>query len=372
MTRTILILTEPGDIHAYVVAEALRLKGGMPIIWHTADFPSIATESILFQGQKRTTRLAIPGTPLLDLETIDPSSLTIWNRRPAFAVDATVLHPADVAFAEMECTIFRRSLFSVLARDAFWVNPPDLAVRASRKLVQHQAALDLGLTVPDTLYSNDPEGIRAFIRTHGGTIIYKPFRGLPWRTSETSWVPYTSLLSEEALVPDETLRNAPGIYQELVPKQFELRITVMGSHSLAAKVLSQETVDGKVDWRKAYAELQMQPFELPMEVHDLCCALLRRLGIVFGCFDFIVTPDGDFVFLEVNEMGQFLFVETSAGIPLVDTFSEFLMQGRVNFRQNRSKAKIRYADVLSKVESEAIASKQAHVKPPDQSFQENQ
>lgn len=32
---------------------------------------------------------------------------------------------------------------------------------------------------------------------------------------------------------------------------------------------------------------------------------MRKLGIIFGCFDFIVTPDEEYVFLEVNPMGQF-------------------------------------------------------------------
>ncbi len=59
----------------------------------------------------------------------------------------------------MECTVFRRSLLSIIARDAFWVNPPDSASFASRKLVQHQVALEVGFKLPDTLYSNDSKEI---------------------------------------------------------------------------------------------------------------------------------------------------------------------------------------------------------------------
>src|SRR6267378_1479094 len=33
------------------------------------------------------------------------------------------------------------------------------------------------------------------------------------------------------------------------------------------------------------------------------------LGLAFGCIDLIVTPEGEHIFLEVNEMGQFLWVE---------------------------------------------------------------
>jgi len=33
------------------------------------------------------------------------------------------------------------------------------------------------------------------------------------------------------------------------------------------------------------------------------------LGLAFGCIDLIVTPEGEHIFLEVNEMGKFLWVE---------------------------------------------------------------
>jgi hypothetical protein len=98
--------------------------------------------------------------------------------------------------------------------------------------------------------------------------------------------------------------------------------------------------------------------------------LLRRLGLVFGCLDFIVTPAGDFVFLEINEMGQFLFVEKYTDLLLLDAFSEFMLQGRVDFEWCAADAKIRYSEILPRVEGEAILSKQQHIRPAEQSFLE--
>lgn len=372
MARTVVILTEPGDIHAYAVAEALRLKGGTPVMWHTADFPSRSSESVLVEGQRQRTLISGPGLDVPDFADLNNPSVTVWHRRPAFSVDAARLHSADLKFAELECSIFRRSLLGFLAQDAFWVNRPDSAARASRKLLQHQLALEVGLKVPDTLYGNDPAAIRAFIRSHGGMIVYKPFRGIAWRSKETWWAPYTSVLTEDQLVPDVALRNVPGIYQELVPKAYELRVTMMGNQCFAAQILSQETRDGRIDWRKAYSELQMLPYELPSALAELCRLFLARLGLVFGCFDFVVTPEGEFIFLEVNEMGQFLFVEKYADLPLLDAFSEFLLQGSVDFEWADVGPKIRYAAVLPRAEDVAIRARQTHVRPADQSFQEDQ
>ena len=48
---------------------------------------------------------------------------------------------------------------------------------------------------------------------------------------------------------------------------------------------------------------------------------MASLGLKFGCFDFIVTPDGEYVFLEVNEAGQFLWIEGHC--PELKMLSEF-------------------------------------------------
>jgi glutathione synthase/RimK-type ligase-like ATP-grasp enzyme len=209
--------------------------------------------------------------------------------------------------------------------------------------LQQQAALRVGLTTPETLFTNSPTEIRDFLR-HRGQVVYKPLGPTGWLSGESFWLPYTTLVTEEVLVEDDLLRLTPGIFQELVPKVHELRITVIGRRVLAAKVLSQETEKGKLDWRKSYDELRFEQTSVPQEVARQCVALLDELGLVFGCFDFIVTPSGEHVFLEVNEMGQFLFIERYCGLPLLDAFTEFLLQGRVDFEWSADAVTVRYTD----------------------------
>ncbi len=36
---------------------------------------------------------------------------------------------------------------------------------------------------------------------------------------------------------------------------------------------------------------------------------MKRLNLRFGSIDLIVTPDDELVFLEINEQGQFLFLD---------------------------------------------------------------
>lgn len=145
----------------------------------------------------------------------------------------------------------------------------------------------------------------------------------------------------------------------------------MGRSVFTAKVLSQETRSGRLDWRKAYSELRMEEVELPDALADQCIELLRCLGFVFGCFDFAVTPEGEHVFLEVNQMGQFLFLEHYTDLPLLDAFSDFLVRRDPDFCWRRTSPLIRYEDVRSEVQERVNEDQEKHISPPEQVWMES-
>lgn len=290
---------------------------------------------------------------------------TVWNRRVRYNHSHESLHPADRPFADVECHRFRNAFLDIFSQRGFWVNPWQETLRAENKLWQHYEATRVGLDTPLSLYTNDPMEIKRFAR-RCGQIIYKPFLGTQWSSGQASWGCYTVALGPEDLVLDELLQATPGIYQELVEKDYELRVTVMGKRLFAAKILSQQTETGKVDWRRSYEELKMEPVELPEEIAALCFRLMQRLGLVFGCFDLIKTPAGRYVFLEVNQQGQFLFVEQYTTLPLLDAFSEFLAQGCVDFKWDEERVEVRYKEIMEEAEKLAKESVGMHaiVEPP--------
>lgn len=359
-SRSILILSQPGDLHAFAVAIALREHGADPRLWMTSDFPHRSRESVLFENGLSSVRVDAP-----DLTLRDPQPHVIWNRRPAYVIDKTLLHPADHEYAESACRLFRRGFFDVIAPDAFWVNP-NRAVIFGKKIRQHQLALGVGLELPDTLFSNDPVEIRRFLDRHGDRAVFKNERVLPWRDGDENWwFFYTTIVGHQDLNDEDMIQATPGIFQEVAPKAYELRVTFMGRRAFAAKIHSQNTEHGKMDWRRSYRELKMEAIDLPPDVYERCIRLMERLGIVFGCFDFIVTPDGRHLFLEVNQMGQFLFVERRCDIPLLDAMAAFLSQGRVDFEWKPERARIWYRDVSKEAITASEAAADRHVNLPE-------
>ncbi len=195
-------------------------------------------------------------------------------------------------------------------------------------------------------------------------MVYKAFPAPLWGQGAETFACYTVCIAEKDLVADELLESTPGIFQEVVPKAFEIRLTMMGSQPFAAKILSQETGEGRLDWRRAYAELRMEPLQLPAELIAAVRQLMARLNLVFGCLDFIVRPDGEYVFLEVNQQGQFLFVEEYADLPLLDSFCDFLLHGADDFVARPKTEHLRYEDVAAEAAALAEESSRNHVPQP--------
>jgi D-alanine-D-alanine ligase-like ATP-grasp enzyme len=48
-------------------------------------------------------------------------------------------------------------------------------------------------------------------------------------------------------------------------------------------------------------------------------------GLAFGAFDFVVTPDNEWVVLECNPEGQWGWIEENTGLPIADAIAKYLL-----------------------------------------------
>ena len=46
-----------------------------------------------------------------------------------------------------------------------------------------------------------------------------------------------------------------------------------------------------------------------------------------GAFDFVITPDDEWIMLEVNPAGQWLWLEHEAGVPIAAALANLLADG---------------------------------------------
>ena len=240
------------------------------------------------------------------------------------------------------------------------------ADRANAKPLQVIEAFRVGLSIPPTLFSNDPEQIRRFISQYERAVIYKAFTPVRWKTEDGVAFSFTNEVTLEDLPDDDVLRLSPGIFQQKIEKAQELRVTCMGNHVVAAALLPQGSERSRIDWRASLSNIKAERTVLPENLRFACLELMRRLGIVFGCFDFILTPQGEYIFLEVNEMGQFLWLDgLDADFMLLDAFCEFLISGRSDFTWERSASSVHFADFNRNIVENMKQDAALHVTQPE-------
>ena len=83
-----------------------------------------------------------------------------------------------------------------------------------------------------------------------------------------------------------------------------------------------------VDWRSDYDALRYESIDTPCDVRYSIKTLLELLGLPFGAFDFTVTSDGEWVFLELNPNGQWGWIEDHTDLPITTAMADLLTSGK--------------------------------------------
>jgi glutathione synthase/RimK-type ligase-like ATP-grasp enzyme len=313
---TVLIVSSLADPHARAVIAELGKLGAQAELLDLADFPTKLTLTLAFGCGEHRFRLRRPGESELDLDTVR----AVWWRRPrAFVLPETLRNPAYRQLALSESSTAFHGLFA--AMDALWINPPSCDAVAGHKPFQLALAQSLGLEIPQTMMTSDPEEAREFWRAWKGDVIYKQFIALPEAWSETR-----RLGEAETKVPDAAIRLAPVIFQRHVAAVADLRVTIIGDDVFAAAVDVRDlTYDVDV---RLNLDAKHVAHDLPDDVAEMLRAFMRRLGLVYGAIDLRLTEDGRYVFLEINPAGQFLYVEEQTGQPITAALAARLAAGR--------------------------------------------
>ena len=309
----IAVVSHAEDPHAEAVLRHLRELGAPATLIDLSALPDRATLTIAYDGARQPRMRYRNGTAgALDLSEIR----TAWWRRPQVPDPATIVDPEVRLFVLNEWQEAVSGLWQLL--DARWVNDPKRDEIASRKAYQLAVAAQVGMRVPETLVTSDPAEATAFVEANRKErVIFKTFSCTHeiWRE--------TRLLRDEELALLDNVRFAPVIFQEYVEAEADLRITVVGDELFAAAIDSRDT-DYPVDFRMSLGQADVQAVELPEHVVRDLRTFMSRLGLAYGAIDMRRTPSGEYVFLEINTAGEFLFVEDRTGQPIARAVATLL------------------------------------------------
>ena len=313
------LLTHSGDFFTVDrVAEEVRALKARPIRVDTDLFPREAALSVRV-GKARPRVALTLGKKTHRLE----QAHAFWVRR---LWPSAPLPTMDVRWASAADAATRTALADALqlCEGARFVNPIAAAERGESKLLQLQLAQRLGLDTPDTLVSNAPREVRTFAGRR--PMITKLLVPVVQSMGAHPLFHYTHALSPQDLQSLEGLEHAPQIFQPRVEKQRELRAIYVGGQFFVGAI----EADGAVDWRRSAPSdrTRWSTTTLPSSVAARARKLMTALGLSYGALDFIVTPRGAHVFLEVNPSGEWGWLERDLGLPIAAALARLLVKGR--------------------------------------------
>jgi glutathione synthase/RimK-type ligase-like ATP-grasp enzyme len=319
------------------------------ILWarlNCEEFPLFAAGRIEVSGGRS---FAVIDTENGSIDTRDVSA--VWFRRSTKAAVPKYLNQNDKDFVRNESNAFLNGALDLI--DARWVNRREAERQASSKLYQLAAAVQAGLRIPKTVATNDPAAVRAFVASVDGRVLFKPVAGFAPRGADFSHhlakhfgdrieieveahpdsdhteVVFAQILTPEKLDRIDSLSLSPAIFQEYIEKAADIRVTIVGERIFSCRICSQRTEATAVDFRRMVLlddadQVPHEAHRLPPEIAGKLLGLMQTLGLSFGCIDLVETIDGEYVFLEVNPSGQWMWIEQRLGLPISEALVDEL------------------------------------------------
>lgn len=324
----VLIIGNSADYHAVAVAWALREMGTEALIWDGISSDSQGRLNI----HPTSMSFSLSGVPYERLKSF-------WFRRQVPYKPLAQVNPDAVKFIKREMIDAHHSLAVIAKNISKFVVGSNYAYDASSKAYQLTVAASCGFKVPETIFSNDYDCVRKFAQ--GKRVVVKHFAPHYFMSRSGGGLRAIGpkVFDEITIDLKDSINACPSIYQELVDKAFDLRVTVIGRRIYCAKLEPcDEETNEALDWRPHYgtSKLRVSSHYLDPLSQEKILAIMNSLGLAYGCLDFAVGKNNELSFLEVNPGGQFLFIEDEVeSFNLLYSFSSMLHQASLDWIDNR-------------------------------------
>jgi glutathione synthase/RimK-type ligase-like ATP-grasp enzyme len=247
----------------------------------------------------------------------------IWARRFSFGSFTKKFSDRQlISDISGELSTLINYIFSVL-QDKKWI--PDPSQIHINKLHALNIASKYGLNVPSSKVINNKKALVNYLSENNNGIICKPMNycGYYYQDDVVSTA-FTTLLDSEAVtkIPDYFF---PTLFQFKIAPQQEIRSFFLAGKLYSTAILNgkRNHVDVKLDYKSA--STHFVPYNLPEEISDKIMAIMDCLKLNTGSIDLIKDEKGDYFFIEVNPVGQFMAHSNRCNFYLDKLFAEYLI-----------------------------------------------
>ena len=168
------------------------------------------------------------------------------------------------------------------------------------------SAESVGLSIPEFVITNEKIHLNDFFKRRK-QIVVKPISNVVTvKANGESLFPYTKILLNDDLknIPNFFF---PSLFQEYIEKKLEIRTFFMDGQFFSMAMFTQQDSKTTIDFRNYNfkSPIRTVPFKLPEIVENKLIALFELLNLKSVSIDIILSKKNEYVFLEINPVGQF-------------------------------------------------------------------
>jgi len=196
------------------------------------------------------------------------------------------------------------------------------------KIFALDCAKKSGLKIPDTLITNSKEQLVNFFNKNT-RVISKPItNNIDFKIEKkVSFMNYTEEVTKEDL---NNLNDFfyPTLFQEYIEKNYEIRVFVLKDKCYSMAIFSQLDEQTKMDFRiyNTKRPNRSVPFQLPKEIENKILNFMKEIRMNTGSIDLIMNENNEFIFLEINPVGQFGMVSVPCNYYIEKRIAEYLIK----------------------------------------------
>lgn len=196
------------------------------------------------------------------------------------------------------------------------------------KLFNLNLAKSVGLSIPNTLITTSRKSVLDFFEQNESVVTKAIGEGVSWYSNESdlNLEGYTAEVGMKEIMGFNN-EFYPSLFQENVMKFCELRIFYLHGTFFTSAIFSQNDEQTKVDFRNYNINNpnRVVPFSLPKEIEKKINQFMKLIDLNCGSIDMILSKKLEFVFLEVNPLGQFEQVSYPCNFNIEEVIAELLI-----------------------------------------------
>lgn len=195
----------------------------------------------------------------------------------------------------------------------------------TNKLKSLAIAQQIGLSIPDSFIFSQKNQLKTLIQK-SEDFITKGVQGILSFGTDTIGFNNKTELVNNSDVDEMSNKFFPSFFQNNIKKLYELRIFYLLGEFYSMAIFSQDDEQTKVDFRNYNLKNPNRtvPYKLPKDIERRLVLFMQKMNLDTGSIDMIVTPELEYVFLEVNPVGQYGMTSIPCNYYLDEKIAQYL------------------------------------------------